>query len=109
MVGFFIKKCTCPCAETASCREAHYPDLLRINIPFFRVLSNNSHCTLNILQSTFFFIRYPVLKHKRCKSQFVEPTCYLGSLQIISKYICLLYTSDAADDLLCVDLGGRRI
>ena len=23
--------------------------------------------------------------------------------------ICLLYTSDAADDLLCVDLGGRRI
>src|SRR5450756_2716996 len=24
-------------------------------------------------------------------------------------HICLLYTSDAADDLLCVDLGGRRI
>src|SRR5450756_1465776 len=28
------------------------------------------------------------------------PTCSEG---------CLLYTSDAADDLLCVDLGGRRI
>ena len=28
--------------------------------------------------------------------------CYLGRA-------CLLYTSDAADDLLCVDLGGRRI
>src|SRR5450756_156368 len=25
------------------------------------------------------------------------------------KSVCLLYTSDAADDLLCVDLGGRRI
>src|SRR5450756_3208981 len=25
-----------------------------------------------------------------------------------SNYTCLLYTSDAADDLLCVDLGGRR-
>ena len=25
------------------------------------------------------------------------------------KNSCLLYTSDAADDLLCVDLGGRRI
>ena len=25
------------------------------------------------------------------------------------KDTCLLYTSDAADDLLCVDLGGRRI
>src|SRR5450756_2264073 len=28
----------------------------------------------------------------------------------LAQYIsCLLYTSDAADDLLCVDLGGRRI
>src|SRR5450756_3150258 len=26
-----------------------------------------------------------------------------------SLFSCLLYTSDAADDLLCVDLGGRRI
>src|SRR5450756_2589427 len=26
-----------------------------------------------------------------------------------SAHTCLLYTSDAADDLLCVDLGGRRI
>ena len=25
------------------------------------------------------------------------------------KYACLLYTSDAADDLIGVDLGGRRI
>ena len=24
-------------------------------------------------------------------------------------YGCLFYTSDAADDLLCVDLGGRRL
>src|SRR5450756_3260827 len=27
----------------------------------------------------------------------------------VTPYACLLYTSDAADDLLCVDLGGRRI
>ena len=27
----------------------------------------------------------------------------------VEAYVCLLYTSDAADDLLCVDLGGRRI
>src|SRR5665213_1886902 len=27
----------------------------------------------------------------------------------VAPIICLLYTSDAADDLLCVDLGGRRI
>ena len=24
-------------------------------------------------------------------------------------FVCLLYTSDAADDTPCVDLGGRRI
>ena len=24
-------------------------------------------------------------------------------------FCCLLYTSDAADDMQCVDLGGRRI
>ena len=28
---------------------------------------------------------------------------------IAFRKVCLLYTSDAADDLLCVDLGGRRI
>eukprot|EP00657_Telonema_sp_P-1_P012075 TRINITY_DN827_c0_g1_i1.p1 TRINITY_DN827_c0_g1~~TRINITY_DN827_c0_g1_i1.p1 ORF type:complete len:155 (-),score=68.81 TRINITY_DN827_c0_g1_i1:122-586(-) len=28
---------------------------------------------------------------------------------VAANQTCLLYTSDAADDLLCVDLGGRRI
>src|SRR5450756_1707633 len=35
-----------------------------------------------------------------------------GAELIVTSHIttpCLLYTSDAADDLLCVDLGGRRI
>src|SRR5450756_2143096 len=30
-------------------------------------------------------------------------------LLVLDGEACLLYTSDAADDLLCVDLGGRRI
>ena len=28
---------------------------------------------------------------------------------LANSMVCLLYTSDAADDLLCVDLGGRRL
>src|SRR5450756_2044524 len=32
-----------------------------------------------------------------------------GSPATAPYHACLLYTSDAADDLLCVDLGGRRI
>eukprot|EP00657_Telonema_sp_P-1_P005524 TRINITY_DN2294_c0_g1_i1.p1 TRINITY_DN2294_c0_g1~~TRINITY_DN2294_c0_g1_i1.p1 ORF type:complete len:127 (-),score=31.42 TRINITY_DN2294_c0_g1_i1:19-399(-) len=36
--------------------------------------------------------------------------CYLYNCVHSESFInCLLYTSDAADDLLCVDLGGRRI
>src|SRR5450756_1992613 len=31
-----------------------------------------------------------------------------GVYSLKMAFICLLYTSDAADDLLCVDLGGRR-
>ena len=33
---------------------------------------------------------------------------YYVSLGFLDR-ICLLYTSDAADDMQCVDLGGRRI
>src|SRR5680860_1898704 len=33
----------------------------------------------------------------------------LTTLKEVQNSTCLLYTSDAADDLLCVDLGGRRI
>ena len=35
---------------------------------------------------------------------YVFPVCILGTFAC-----CLLYTSDAADDTPCVDLGGRRI
>ena len=34
---------------------------------------------------------------------------FLGEHFWARGYACLLYTSDAADDLLCVDIGGRRI
>ena len=33
----------------------------------------------------------------------------VGGIKLLRKYSCLLYTSDAADDSLRVDLGGRRI
>ena len=35
-----------------------------------------------------------------------------GAIDLVAKiepWCCLLYTSDAADDLLCVDLGVSRI
>src|SRR5680860_1224653 len=39
----------------------------------------------------------------------VAAQALLGDTRGVRLYDCLLYTSDAADDLLCVDLGGRRI
>ena len=35
--------------------------------------------------------------------------CLRRRIDLCHPHPCLLYTSDAADDLLCVDLGGRRI
>src|SRR5450756_1726883 len=46
------------------------------------------------------------------KSPRGDPEDLLGELKVSNAYVsssCLLYTSDAADALLCVDLGGRRI
>ena len=41
---------------------------------------------------------------------YANPVVDLGPDQTINEpMVCLLYTSDAADDLLCVDLGGPRI
>ena len=44
------------------------------------------------------------------KMECIHVVAFAYSFTIIRTiWICLLYTSDAADDLLCVDLGGRRI
>ena len=48
-------------------------------------------------------------------SEFQDKSHIKDAILFFDKYadflltICLLYTSDAADDLLCVDLGGCRI
>src|SRR5659263_366084 len=48
---------------------------------------------------------YPVT----CSTTSTAPSPTFASLHEGKVFSCLLYTSDAADDLLCVDLGGRRI
>ena len=40
--------------------------------------------------------------------EFATSRCY-KSHELTQASVCLLYTSDAADDMQCVDLGGRRI
>src|SRR5450756_1103124 len=45
-----------------------------------------------------------LMRGSGCPGATSRAACQSGSC-----WGCLLYTSDAADDLLCVDLGGRRI
>eukprot|EP00826_Nyctotherus_ovalis_P041929 TRINITY_DN4273_c0_g3_i1.p2 TRINITY_DN4273_c0_g3~~TRINITY_DN4273_c0_g3_i1.p2 ORF type:complete len:266 (+),score=83.64 TRINITY_DN4273_c0_g3_i1:79-876(+) len=53
-----------------------------------------------------------IIKEIGTLSDIIEITCSVNFLptHILNKaHGCLLYTSDAADDMQCVDLGGRRI
>ena len=45
----------------------------------------------------------------RSTIQVDKELCDHSSIKFIGSATCLLYTSDAADDTPCVDLGGRRI
>ena len=51
------------------------------------------------------------LNHFRALTTALSATVGIGNIAGVATaiYYCLLYTSDAADDLLCVALGGRRI
>src|SRR5680860_1660717 len=56
----------------------------------------------------------PMRRQKPCSrncliARVTTRRCDCSCVSSRSSSSCLLYTSDAADDLLCVDLGGRRI
>ena len=63
-----------------------------------RLLSSrhvNVASVLNCATTHYLFIMWSLyMLHTMCSMQ---------------THCCLLYTSDAADDMQCVDLGGRRI
>mgnify|MGYP002682059017 CR=1 FL=1 len=48
-------------------------------------------------------------KDARARGQSEQRLHVLAAWREAPFYSCLLYTSDAADELTCVDLGGRRI
>ena len=48
------------------------------------------------------------IKYQVVLNVLTESTAWQGTYRS-EVSTCLLYTSDAADDMQCVDLGGRRI
>ena len=81
------------------------------NLQAFLDLINSKCCTheyyilnfsdLEKVDKTFF----KITKYQSEKKHFF----FSKGILVPMSYNCLLYTSDAADDTPCVDLGGRRI
>src|SRR5450756_3236084 len=55
-----------------------------------------------------FMLRYTAQMLRASLARHLTEAVRPGGTWHFTHGTCLLYTSDAADDLLCVDLGGRR-
>eukprot|EP00825_Cyclidium_porcatum_P026011 TRINITY_DN28108_c0_g1_i2.p1 TRINITY_DN28108_c0_g1~~TRINITY_DN28108_c0_g1_i2.p1 ORF type:complete len:138 (+),score=3.13 TRINITY_DN28108_c0_g1_i2:75-488(+) len=70
-------------------------------------INNEKHITnINTYCSLKSWFKSDITAH--CFPVSIKRTTYQMSFSINHR-TCLLYTSDAADDMQCVDLGGRRI
>src|SRR5680860_562009 len=68
-----------------------------------RMVTINAVAKGNIGTLNFFFFSKRKISRIKVKAMAIQ---IVPNINVVT---CLLYTSDAADDLLCVDLGGRRI
>src|SRR5450756_2571185 len=71
--------------------------------------SAESRCYQGLRVSTRRSVNNPAQPHQPWNCSRLKGQTTLSTTIRLGWSSCLLYTSDAADDLLCVDLGGRRI
>ena len=90
--------------------------LVQIHDPHLITLTQDPQCVvvdIRQVQPDQLRNTQPAVKKQCQNAQIPLPVWSIHRLQqgnaLIQGQICLLYTSDAADDLLCVDLGGRHI
>src|SRR5665213_1369326 len=97
------------CEASNACTK---PLQISISKSVGKPLTDRPNCsTSGRLKETMFATTYSIFMNglRFCERKYPSRSpCPLNPLNI-SVVACLLYTSDAADDLLCVDLGGRRI
>ena len=55
------------------------------------------------------FQTFVVLRCDSCDKEFTRPRATMDPKRLNNNYFCILYTSDADEDSLRVDLCGRRI
>eukprot|EP01017_Pseudomicrothorax_dubius_P035174 TRINITY_DN4893_c0_g3_i1.p1 TRINITY_DN4893_c0_g3~~TRINITY_DN4893_c0_g3_i1.p1 ORF type:complete len:491 (-),score=113.99 TRINITY_DN4893_c0_g3_i1:25-1497(-) len=88
--------------DLRKCRENMSIDNILLE-EFSNSLNSNPTTTSRTMRSE------PKKENDSEQSQEIEKLKDINRILFNRLYTCLLYTSDAADDLLCVDLGGRRI
>src|SRR5450756_2221914 len=86
----------------------------RLSADEVRYICDHSGAKLLVVDTEYLQVLAPVLDVLKTVQEVVAVTDPLGpaspdAAEFAHISYCLLYTSDAADDLLCVDLGGRRI
>eukprot|EP00825_Cyclidium_porcatum_P033567 TRINITY_DN3555_c0_g1_i1.p3 TRINITY_DN3555_c0_g1~~TRINITY_DN3555_c0_g1_i1.p3 ORF type:complete len:109 (-),score=6.24 TRINITY_DN3555_c0_g1_i1:109-435(-) len=65
---------------------------------------------VGVMTAQMIFLAFAIKREKSGGAFFCLHHGFSGIGPMYSALIpCLLYTSDAADDMQCVDLGGRRI
>eukprot|EP00825_Cyclidium_porcatum_P029626 TRINITY_DN31582_c0_g1_i2.p1 TRINITY_DN31582_c0_g1~~TRINITY_DN31582_c0_g1_i2.p1 ORF type:complete len:452 (+),score=32.85 TRINITY_DN31582_c0_g1_i2:3-1358(+) len=98
---------TCGCYKVMSFQENQEQQLINpcgiIYYNIFFTLVQGSAIIISYWKSLRMYNFFSDVINKQCTDSF--------TLSIFESvyHFCLLYTSDAADDMQCVDLGGRRI
>ena len=77
--------------------------------PSFRAMLHYRVAHKLYLSGHYFLARWISQRAVRKTGIEIHPGAKIGKGFFIDHGNCLLYTSDAADDMQCVDLGGRRI
>eukprot|EP00825_Cyclidium_porcatum_P036838 TRINITY_DN3968_c0_g1_i1.p1 TRINITY_DN3968_c0_g1~~TRINITY_DN3968_c0_g1_i1.p1 ORF type:complete len:204 (-),score=41.51 TRINITY_DN3968_c0_g1_i1:88-699(-) len=92
------------------CKNEMNCDYLNVVKKNQNILSKSKRIGSIIIGPLNYFGEFEVI-HQNDKRQY-QAECFNAQSEIFSLaidvIICLLYTSDAADDMQCVDLGGRR-
>src|SRR5450756_1212513 len=81
-----------------------------VMLPFWTSFLVRTYAWIFLLRDTGLFntaLQALGITHGPLPLLYNDGAVLLGLVYGYLPFICLLYTSDAADDLLCVDLGGR--
>eukprot|EP00831_Metopus_contortus_P026339 TRINITY_DN2243_c0_g2_i2.p3 TRINITY_DN2243_c0_g2~~TRINITY_DN2243_c0_g2_i2.p3 ORF type:complete len:263 (-),score=45.75 TRINITY_DN2243_c0_g2_i2:40-828(-) len=103
-------------SDWGCCPSCKLPAIIK---EFHRVLEAEAICPMcdkEVFPASIMKVKEVEEELKSFQAQYVEETeepgdeeLEVGLNEMLQQQSCLLYTSDAADDTPCVDLGGRRI